>query len=278
MIRVIYVDDEKDLLEIGKVFLERTGELKVDTAQSAKEAEQAMVNSRYDVIVSDFQMPDMDGLQYLKKIRQRDKSIPFILFTGKGREEIVIEACNSGVSAYMQKGGDPTAQFVELEHRIKHWVAKRNAEGSLLIKRRQAIMAMDMAMIASWEFDKRSRQFKFDDNFYQILGTDAASEGGYEMSPEKYIGEFVHPDDVYSVVDFMQNESRKIPADGYGQIQHRFIRRDGKVRKFLVRLAWIFDENGNSTTAYGVNYDITDLNKPEPIATTRMENQDHYQR
>ena len=66
MIRVIYVDDEEDLLEIGKIFLEKTGDLKVDTAASVEEADKKMSQSRYDVIISDYQMPEINGLQYLR--------------------------------------------------------------------------------------------------------------------------------------------------------------------------------------------------------------------
>ena len=53
-----------------------------------------------------------------------DEDIPFILFTGRGREEVVIEAINNGVDFYLQKGGDPKAQFAELGHKIKKAVNK----------------------------------------------------------------------------------------------------------------------------------------------------------
>ena len=71
-----------------------------------------MARSHYDAVISDYQMPDVDGLQYLKKVRGTDKDLPFVLFTGRGREEVVIEAYNSGVSFYVQKGGDPNASSV----------------------------------------------------------------------------------------------------------------------------------------------------------------------
>ena len=76
-------------------------------------------------------MPDMDGIEILKNVRASGNTIPFILFTGRGREEVVIEAINSGADFYMQKGGDPTAQFAELEHKIRQAVARRQAERSL---------------------------------------------------------------------------------------------------------------------------------------------------
>lgn len=127
MIRVLYVDDEPSLLEISKFFLERTGEFEVDTLNSAIAALPALESGRYDAIISDYQMPEMDGIAFLKAVRQ-NSDIPFILFTGRGREEIVIEAINNGVDFYLQKGGDPKAQFVELAHKVKQAVSRRQAQ------------------------------------------------------------------------------------------------------------------------------------------------------
>jgi PAS domain S-box-containing protein len=72
----------------------------------------------------------MDGIQFLKKIRTTS-NIPFILFTGKGREEVVIDAINSGADFYLQKGGDPKSQFVELKHKIVQAVNRRRTEEEL---------------------------------------------------------------------------------------------------------------------------------------------------
>ena len=85
---------------------------------------------KFDAIISDYQMPMMDGISLLKKVRERDKDIPFILFTGKGREEIVIEALNAGADFYLQKGGDPKAQFAELSHKVRRAVEQRKAEST----------------------------------------------------------------------------------------------------------------------------------------------------
>jgi PAS domain S-box-containing protein len=128
MYRILYVDDESDLLEIGKIYLERSEEFAVDTSLSAKEVLKRDDLRQYDAIVSDFQMPGMDGIAFLKVVRSTFGDLPFILFTGKGREEIVIEAINNGADFYLQKGGDPTPQFAELMHDIRMAV-KRNRAG-----------------------------------------------------------------------------------------------------------------------------------------------------
>ncbi|MFA7695287.1 MAG: response regulator, partial [Methanoregula sp.] len=113
-ISVLYVDDEPALLDLAPLYLERSGSLSIATTDSAKKALDMLKEQSFDAIISDYQMPGMDGIGFLKKIREQFDGIPFILFTGKGREEIVIEALNSGADSYLQKGGDPKAQFAEL--------------------------------------------------------------------------------------------------------------------------------------------------------------------
>lgn len=79
-IRVIYVDDEPDLLKIGKIFLEKTGEFSVSTIGSAPAALELLAKEQFDAIISDYQMPDLDGIEFLIELRTRFGKIPFILF------------------------------------------------------------------------------------------------------------------------------------------------------------------------------------------------------
>ncbi len=131
MISVLYVDDEPELLEIGKLFLEKRSAIRVDTALSAIEALKALEQHHYDAIISDYQMPGLNGIEFLKKTRKKYGDIPFILFTGKGREEVVIDAINFGADFYIQKGGAPDSQFAELAHKVRQAVKRRRAESGL---------------------------------------------------------------------------------------------------------------------------------------------------
>ncbi|MEN6396352.1 MAG: PAS domain S-box protein, partial [Methanoregula sp.] len=144
MYHILYVDDEPGLLEVGKLFLEHCGEVIVDTVTSAPEALTLLAIKNYDGIISDYQMPDMDGIEFLKIIRASGKTIPFILFTGRGREEVVIQALNEGADFYLQKGGEPQSQFTELTNKVRYAIMRRSAEESLKQNEAQLRQIIDL--------------------------------------------------------------------------------------------------------------------------------------
>ena len=84
-----------------------------------------MKNTSYEAIISDYQMPGTDGIEFLK-VRASDKTIPFIIFTGRSREEVVIEALNEGADFYLQKGG--IRSNLPSTHKIRRAIEHRSTE------------------------------------------------------------------------------------------------------------------------------------------------------
>jgi PAS domain S-box-containing protein len=128
MITVLYVDDEPVMLDTFRLFLEKDSEFRVITALSAKAALELLETAGCDAIISDYEMPEIDGIQFLKIIREKYPRMPFIIFTGKGREEIVIESLNYGADYYVRKGGEPRAQFAEISSKVRHAVELRESQ------------------------------------------------------------------------------------------------------------------------------------------------------
>lgn len=131
MIQVLYIDDDATLLDVVKIYLDRTGQFAVTTARSGRDALDILKTKKFDAIISDYQMPGMNGIALLKEVRAEYPQLPFIIFTGKGREEIAIEAYENGADFYLQKGGAPKPQFKELAQKITIAVGKRQAEEAL---------------------------------------------------------------------------------------------------------------------------------------------------
>ncbi len=129
--RVLCVDDERPFLEIAQRYLEKLGDFEVETADSVEGAVSMMAEARFDAIVSDYQMPEADGLDLLKRVRGSGDNIAFILLTGRGREDVAIDALNSGADFYIQKGLDPRSQFHELANMIRQAVHSNQVEREL---------------------------------------------------------------------------------------------------------------------------------------------------
>ncbi|MFA5237561.1 MAG: response regulator [Methanoregula sp.] len=128
MISVLYVDDDSSLLEIGKIFLEKMGNFTVEPCTSAPEALQRLEQTAYSAVLSDYDMPVMNGIRFLKEVRAKYPTLPFVIFTGRGREDVVVEAINNGVDFYLQKGGELKSQFAELAHKLRIAVERHQSE------------------------------------------------------------------------------------------------------------------------------------------------------
>jgi len=178
MYSVLYVDDEPALLDIGKIYLDKSGHFRVDTAASVGEAIEILKIRTYDAIVSDYQMTDIDGIQFLRYIREHYPDIPFILFTGRGREEVVIEALNSGADFYLQKGGEPKSQFAELDYKIRTAIDRRRVQDELKNSRKQLSDLINFLPDATYAIDMKGHVIVWNRMMEELTG----------ISPSKIIG------------------------------------------------------------------------------------------
>ncbi len=130
-IRVLHVDDDSFNTDFSKQILMDIGSFDVDHACCVEDAFKKLAMGHYDVVVSDYEMPQKDGLQFLKELREQKDEIPFILFTGKGREEVAIKALNLGADGYINKQGAPEIIYGELSHTIRQVVEHNKTKREL---------------------------------------------------------------------------------------------------------------------------------------------------
>jgi len=134
---VLHVDDEESFTEVATMHLERVDEaISVVTESSARAGLERLRSDAFDCVVSDHDMPEMNGLEFLKAVRAEFPELPFILFTGKGNEEIASDAISAGVTEYLQKdvGSD---QYTVLANRIRRAVGETRAKAALEESERQ---------------------------------------------------------------------------------------------------------------------------------------------
>jgi PAS domain S-box-containing protein len=115
------------------MLLDLDDSFQIDHACCVDDGLRKLATGSYDVVVSDYEMPQKDGLQFLKELREQNNEIPFILFTGKGREEVAIQALNLGADGYFNKQGTPETVYGELFHGIRQSVERKKAKDALKV-------------------------------------------------------------------------------------------------------------------------------------------------
>jgi PAS domain S-box-containing protein len=253
-IRVLHVDDDAGFLAVAKQCLEEQSQFQVDTALSAKEAQEKLEHSEYDVIVSDYKMPEKNGLQLLKELRQQGNDIPFILFTCKGREEIAIEALNSGVHRYIRKEGNAEVTYKELKRSICDAVRGQRAEN--LVK------------------DAENRLHQITENVQDLLllldenlvikYASASYKSVLGYAPSEITGkqayDFVHPDDLPAVIEITNKAFKEKTT---GRFESRVRRADGSYVLLEGIGKILTDKNGGTVGAVLTSRDITKRKKME---------------
>jgi PAS domain S-box-containing protein len=127
-IQVLHVDDEPALTELVAEMLKREDDrFAVETATSADEGLQRISNGPPDCVVSDHDMPGQNGIEFLETVREEYPDLPFILYTGKGSEEVASNALSAGATDYLQKGSG-TDQYKLLANRIQNAVEQSRAQ------------------------------------------------------------------------------------------------------------------------------------------------------
>ncbi|SMO42513.1 GAF domain-containing protein [Halorubrum cibi] len=141
---VLVVDDEPGAADLAATYLERLLDgIETITVTSPTAALERLRERPIDCVVSDHDMPESTGLELLETVRSEIGEVPFLLFTGKGSEEIASEAISAGVTDYLQKGGADGYEM--LANRVDNALSRRQAESDLREVNRKVTAIHDFA-------------------------------------------------------------------------------------------------------------------------------------
>jgi len=250
MIEVLHVDDEPDFADLTATFLEREDEqFTVETVATVDKALERIDDRRPDCIVSDYNMPGMNGLEFLQAVRERYPDLPFVLFTGKGSETIAGDAISAGVTDYLQKGSG-TERYELLANRIRNAVRARR-EAQRVDRQEQLARLTEFAGdTGEWELDRESGTVLLTAGSRRIIGRPDQAE----IPLEEAIALF-HPDDRE---DIQQTLTRAFETGEELHNTWRLQPGDGDERLIEMTITPVVESGGKVTKLRGAGHDITD--------------------
>ena len=169
-IDVLHVDDEPDVADLTAEFLTQADErLAVHTATHPDDGFDILTHREIDCVVSDYDMPGWTGIGFLEAVRERHPDLPFILYTGKGSEEVASEAISAGVTDYLQKGTG-TEQYEILANRIRNAVSARRAMTDATRRRHRLEQMLKTVPSCVVQLDHEGRFVFANDRAVEVLG------------------------------------------------------------------------------------------------------------
>lgn len=266
MTRILLVDDDLDLLNIAKSFLtDEDPSFELITTHSPVEALQKIAEEQFGVIVSDYLMPTMDGLALLKKIREEGHEIPFIMFTGRGREEVAMEALNLGADYYLMKSDDPESLYGELTHIIHRVAEHKHMEQALREseeKYRELVEELHEGILVENA-----------EEIITFVNPQTTTLLGYSM--EELVGQptsIIIPEDEKENI---RNETVKRPLGISSTYESTLMTKDGRIVPVIISTAPLFFESGKFRGILSLFTDITERKQVEELV---RDNEERFRR
>ncbi|HTY51806.1 MAG TPA: PAS domain S-box protein [Methanomicrobiales archaeon] len=253
MISLLVIDDEEEFLGIARHFLGKSGGIGLTTSTSSAEALELHRKQHFDAIIFDLTMPVLDGISFLKALRDSGDSTPFIILTGKGGEHAAADALNNGADFYLSKGGDPAALFAELERMVRLAVKAHRTEEALRESEQRYRTIFEITGSATAILDRAG--------IVLLANREAQTIFGYtqeELAAGIHWSTFVPPDELPRVTEFWRLLYED-PAWSSQRFEARLADRQGRTR-FGIISAKLIPGTGNCVVSVT---DITELRKAD---------------
>ncbi len=252
-IHVLHVDDDEAFGDLASTYLERVEpRLDVTAVTTTTDALTHLAEHDVDCVVSDYDMPDVNGIEFLETVREDYPELPFVLFTGKGSEEVARDAISAGVTDYLQKEAG-TDQYTVLANRVQNAVEKRRSERALDERNRrlETLISNLPGMVYRCRNDPDWPMEFVGGECDQLTGYAAAAlEAGDVVWGE----EIIHADDRESMWTAVQDAlDDREPFE----VTYRIRTRDGNQKHVWERGRGIYDADGALRGIEGFITDIT---------------------
>ncbi|MHA2425841.1 MAG: PAS domain S-box protein, partial [Candidatus Thorarchaeota archaeon] len=253
-IRILIVDDDRDLLSLIQRFLvSEYPEFEILSAVSAQDALRIMETGEIDAIVCDFYLgpKEMNGLELLEWLRSSGSTLPFVMFTGRSREEVAIRALNLGADFYLKKDiEDFENLFKELVHHLKNAVETRKMEDALKESESRFRAIFEQAPIGVARIDLDGRILEGNTSLAYMLG--------YEVNELVGINFFEITNEEDRVKEeYLRNEMLSGIRDSY-QMEKRFFCKDGEMIWSRLSVSPVLNVYGQPIFTIGMLEDITE--------------------
>jgi PAS domain S-box-containing protein len=258
-VRVLHIDDEPDFASLAADFLERECDyFDVVTETQATDGLDRIRDEDLDCIVSDHDMPSMTGIELLELVRDEYPNLPFILFTGKGSEEVASDAISAGVTDYLQKEGG-TDQYAILANRIENAVERQQSQQAVKEQKRrlETIISNVPGLIyrcrnePGWPMDEVAGECE------NLAGY---SPGTIESGAVSWGEDVIHPDDREDVWDKVQ---KALQHGEPFELTYRIETADGQTKWVWERGRNVTDSDDEVIALEGFITDITESKRRE---------------
>jgi PAS domain S-box-containing protein len=255
-IKVLHVDDDPSVQTITKLILtDLNSGFEIDTACCVDEGLRKLEVGNYDVVVSDYEMAEKNGLDFLKELREAKNEIPFILFTGKGREEVAIKALNLGADGYFNKQGSPETVYGELAHGIRTSFKHKKADESLKKSQAELNAIVSNAPLGIVTSDSNMLFKSANEAFCRIIGY---SEDELQ---KRSFRDITYLDDI----EISNKEMKELSCGNiaYFSKEKRYVRKDGAIIDGKVTVSAIRNNEGEPILYVAELEDITQSKQAE---------------
>ena len=245
---VLLADDD----EAARLLIEfalTDANLRVVQAQDGKEAVDAFLRERPDIVLLDVNMPVMDGYEACRTLRTLPggESVPILMVTGHEDIQSITSAYEAGATDFLSK----SSNWAIVAHRVRYMLRAARALAEAEKTRKILSSAQRIARIGGWEWRADSDRLLLSRELRDMLGLEAGDD---EISRERYMNA-VHPDDRKRIREATVAALRNVRP--YNVI-HRVIFPDGSQRCLHARAEVDFDPAGRAVRMFGTVQDQTD--------------------